>query len=92
MEDGDTGEKEAYTNIIIMRANVTRNGAFQVADFVAGGEGYFACGGKIIPILWGCDGEDQPFWYTTLDGTPLEMGVGNTYIAITDSTDSLTYA
>ena len=91
MEDGDTGEKEAYTNIIIMRANVTRNGAFQVADFVAGGEGYFACGGKIIPILWGCDGEDQPFWYTTLDGEPLQMGVGNSYIAITDSTKTLSY-
>lgn len=91
MEDGDTGEREAYTNIIIMRANVTREGAFQVADFCAGGEGFFACGGKIIPILWGCDGEDQPFWYTTLDGTPLEMGVGNSYIAITDSTDSLVY-
>lgn len=91
MEDGDTGEVEAYTNIIIMRANVTRDGAFQVADFVAGGDGFFACGGKIIPILWGCDGEDQPFWYTTLDGTPLELGVGNSYIAITDSTDSLFY-
>lgn len=91
MEDGDTGEKEAYTNIIIMRANVTRNGAFQVADFVAGGDGYFACGGKMIPILWGCDGEDQPFWFTTLDGEPLLMGVGNSYIAITDSTKTLDY-
>lgn len=91
MEDGDTGQKEAYTNVIIMRANVTRDGAFQVADFVAGGDGFFACGGRIIPILWGCDGEDQPFWYTTLDGQPLEMGVGNSYIAITDSTESLTY-
>ena len=91
MEDGDTGEKEAYTNIIVMRANVTRNGAFQVADFCAGGEGFFACGGKIIPILWGCDGEDQPFWYTTLDGEPLQMGVGNSYIAITDSTKTLSY-
>ena len=84
MEDGDTGEKEAYTNVLIMHANMQMVNGYQIADFVAGGDGYFACGGKLIPILWGCDGEDQPFWFTTLDGQPLELGVGNTYIAITD--------
>ena len=91
MIDGDSGEKEAYTNVILLRANVTRNGAFQVADFVAGGDGYYACGGKIIPILWGANGEQEPLWFTTVDGQPLEMGVGNTYIAITDSTKGLIY-
>ena len=91
MIDGDSGEKEAYTNVILLRANVTRNGAFQVADFVAGGDGYYACGGKIIPILWGANGEQEPLWFTTVDGQPLEMGVGNTYIAITDSTNGLIY-
>lgn len=91
MEDGDTGEQEAYTNILILRANMSMVIDYQTVDFVAGGDGFFACGGRIIPILWGCDGEDQPFWFTNLDGTPLELGVGNSYIAITDSTDSLTY-
>ena len=91
MIDGDSGEKEAYTNVILLRANVTRNGAFQVADFVAGGDGYFACGGKIIPILWGADGEQEPLWFTTTDGQPLVLGVGNTYIAITDSTKGLVH-
>ena len=62
-----------------------------MADFVAGGEGYFACGGKMIPILWGCDGEDQPFWFTTQDGEPLPFGVGSTYIAITTPDSPLTY-
>ena len=91
MIDGDTGEKEAYTNVILLRANVTRDGAFQVADFVAGGDGYFACGGKIIPILWGANGEKEPLWFTTQDGQPLVLGVGNTYIAITDSTKGLVH-
>jgi len=91
MIDGDSGEKEAYTNVILMNAIVNRSGAFQVADFLAGGDGYYACGGKIIPIRWGCDGEGQPLWFTTEDGQPLEMGVGNTYIAITDSTKGLIY-
>lgn len=91
MADGDTGEQEAYTNILILRADMSMVIDYQTVDFVAGGEGYFACGGKIIPILWGCDGEDQPFWFTTLDGEPLQMGVGNSYIAITDSTEDLRY-
>ena len=91
MEDGDTNEPEAYTNILILQAAMTKVGQYQIADFVAGGEGFFACGGKIIPILWGADGEDQPLWFTTLDGEPLQMGVGNSYIAITDSTNALDY-
>jgi hypothetical protein len=53
-----------------------------VADFVAGGTGYYACGGKLIPLTWTCDGEDQPFRFFTESGEPLAFGVGNTYIAI----------
>ena len=91
MEDGITGEPEAYTNIIIMEASISMTGMYQVADFVAGGEGYFACGGQIIPILWTCDGEDQPFRFTTLEGEDITLGVGNTYIAITQPEFSLIY-
>ena len=91
MEDGVTGEPETFENVIIMFANITKEGIYHVADFVAGGEGYFACGGKMIPILWGCDGEDQPFWFTTQDGEPLPFGVGSTYIAITTPDSPLTY-
>ncbi len=91
MQDQITGETEAFENVVVMFANITVNNIYQVADFVAGGDGYYACGGKIIPILWGADSDDQPLWFTTLDGEPLEMGVGNTYIAITDSTKGLSY-
>lgn len=91
MEDGVTGEAESYTNIIIMEAQISMNGMYQQADFVAGGEGYFATGGKIIPIVWSCDGEDQPFRFTTLDGEELQLNVGNTYIAITQPEFSLIY-
>ena len=91
MLDNDSGEREAYTNVLLLKAIVTRKGAFQEADFVTGGEGYFACGGKIIPILWGANGEQEPLWFTTTDGEPLQLGVGNTYIAITDSFSGLVH-
>ena len=82
MVDGKTGEPEAFENVVIMMTNVSKNGIYHVADFVAGGEGYFACGGQLIPMKWYCDSEDTPFYFTTVEGEPLSFGVGNTYIAV----------
>ena len=91
MTDGITEEEETYRNIIVMFAQISREGMYQVADFCAGGEGLFACGGKLIPIQWGCDSEDSPFWFRTMDGEELELGVGNTYIAITEPDSKIVY-
>ncbi len=82
MQDLLTEETEMFRNVIIMNADITTNGIYFVADFNAGGTGYFACGGKIIPIIWACDGDKEPFCFFTADGEPLDLGVGNTYIAI----------
>ena len=82
MADGKTGELEAFENVVIMMTKVSLNGMYHVADFVAGGEGYFACGGQLIPMKWYCDSEDTPFYFTTMEGEPLNFGVGNTYIAV----------
>lgn len=82
MTDQITGEVEAFTNVIIMQANITNNGIYHAADFTAGGMGYYACGGKLIPIVWACDDEDSAFRFMTTDAEDLGMGVGNTYIAI----------
>ncbi|MGN1016389.1 MAG: DUF3048 domain-containing protein [Faecousia sp.] len=91
MRDGITEEEETYRNILVMFAQISREGMYQVADFCAGGEGLFACGGKLIPIQWGCDSEDSPFWFKTMDGEDLELGVGNTYIAITEPDSKIVY-
>ena len=82
MHDQITDEPEAFTNVIIMQANITNNGIYHAADFVAGGLGYYANGGKLIPIVWACDDEDSAFRFMTNDAQPLLMGQGNTYIAI----------
>ena len=82
MVDMLTEEPEAFENVIVMHTQISKNGPFHVADFVAGGTGYYACNGQIIPIFWTCDGEDQPFRFFTNDGEPLEMGMGKSYIAI----------
>ena len=83
MQDQITGETEAFENVVVMFADITMNNIYQVADFVAGGTGYYACGGRLIPITWSCDGEQSPFRYFTEEGEPLSFGQGSTYIAIT---------
>ena len=82
MRDQITDEPEAFTNVIIMRTKISMNGIYQVADYAAGGDGWFACGGKLIPITWSCAGEKSPIVFTKADGTQLDLERGNTYIAI----------
>lgn len=88
---GDTEDPECFTNVIIMLADITRGDVYYTANFTGGGTGYYANGGKIIPITWGCDGEESPFWFKTMDGADLELGVGNTYMAIAPQDSPVTY-
>ena len=91
MKDQITDELEAFTNVLVMFTNITNNGIYHAADFLAGGTGYYANGGKLIPITWACDDENAAFRFMTEDGTPLEMGVGNTYIAIVTPESPVTW-
>lgn len=91
MADGITGEPEAFQNVIVMYTSIHMNGIYHEADFVAGGTGYFACGGKLVPITWTCDSEDSPFRFLTESGEQLNLGMGNTYIAICTSDSPVTW-
>lgn len=89
--DEVTKEPEAFENVVIMNADISLNGIYHTADFVSGGTGYYACGGRIIPMFWTCDGEDQPFRFFRMDGSPLPFGQGNTYIAVASYDSTLTW-
>ncbi len=91
MTDQITGEVEAFTNVIIMDTLVSNNGIYHAGDFNQGGAGYYANGGQIIPITWSCDGDNEPFRYYTMDGAPLMLGQGNTYIAIVPQGSPVSY-
>ena len=83
MVDGATGEPEAFRNVLILMTQIEMNPkGYHIADFVAGGEGYYACGGRLIPIQWKAEDDYSPLKFFTMDGQPLQMGVGNSYIAI----------
>ena len=88
---GDTEDPETFTNVIVMLADIGYDGTYYTANFVNGGQGYYACGGKIIPITWGADDDSSPFWFKTLDGETLELGVGNTYMAVAPVDSPVSY-
>lgn len=83
MTDGNTGSTVAFRNVIIVLAETwSDKDAYQVSNLVGQGEGFFACDGFMIPILWNRESETSVFRFTLSDGTPLPMGVGNSYIAV----------
>ena len=82
MYDGATEEPIRFQNVIVMLCRVENQSVYHVADLLGSGEGYFACGGKLIPIKWFHENMEDPITFTLTDGTPLQLGVGSSYIAI----------
>ncbi len=46
------------------------------------GKGYFACGGKMIPITWEKNGADNQLRYKDANGNPLTLGRGKSFVCI----------
>lgn len=91
MVDGNTGEVNSYTNVFTILARNTNEGVYHIADLMGEGDGYFACGGKIIPIKWHHEEENGPLTFTLVDGTPLKQGIGNSYVGIIPTGSAFSY-
>lgn len=86
--DGNTEEIVDFRNVIVL-STTTRiydSMGHVSVDLTSGGEGVFACGGKAVDITWSRN-DDGTFHYALTDGTPLELGVGRTYVCIISSYD-----
>lgn len=83
--------QEGFTNVIVMFCRVYNSDVYHVADLTGSGEGYFACGGKIIPIQWSRENDTDLFHFTLTDGPPLELGIGSSYIAIAPLASTVEY-
>ena len=77
---GNEDAPEAYKNVILLHTEIYQYDVYHLADLEGSGEGYYACEGKIIPILWERESDGANFVYTLTDGTPLELAVGNSYV------------
>jgi len=87
--DGGNNKQLTFKNLIVLYADQTiqwsgtKNRSYY--DLIGEGEGYFAVNGKIVKILWSREDVNAPFVYTYPDGTPITLGVGQTYIAISST-------
>jgi uncharacterized protein Usg len=84
--DGEDGSQVCVKNVLVLYAPVTtikgdKAGRLRV-DLVGQGEGYFACGGKYTAIRWSKKSYSDPFVYTKVDGSALELSRGTSYINI----------
>lgn len=89
--DENTGETIRFENVIVMFAEVKNVDVYHIADLNTTGEGYYACGGKIVPIKWSHENQEDPITFTLEDGTPLKQGVGSTYISIAPTGSPVSY-
>lgn len=82
MVDENTGKAEGFKNVIVMHAPMLDDPIYHIADIFGKGTGYFACGGKIVPIKWWIESPEHAFTFMLEDGTPLTQEAGSTYIAL----------
>ena len=93
MKDETTGAPETFENVFVLLAPTSNDAkGLHVSDIEGSGEGYYACGGKIIPITWHRETNDDVFSFRTLDGSQLQQGIGNSYIAIAPTTSNISWS
>ena len=87
--DGNTKKQLTFRNLFVLYADQTkRKGGSYIRsyyDLIGEGEGYFAVDGKVVKICWSREDVNAPFVFTYADGTPVTLGVGQTYIAISST-------
>lgn len=83
-DDGKTDL--TFKNLLFLSAgmNVYDGVGRLSVDFQKGGSGYFICEGKSVEIDWVKTSDDTGFDFTLKNGTPVELGIGTSYIGIYD--------
>lgn len=91
MADGNTGEAVTFENVLVLEVETSSDGKYVFMELTGHGSGWFASGGRMIPILWSRDGDNEPFTYTTTDGTPITFKTGHTYIGLVPTGSPVTF-
>lgn len=87
--DDSTDTQVTVTNVIVIPTKQTTiEEGLQRFDLTSG-TGYYACGGKYVPIQWEKGDTFDSLRFSNADGTPLELGVGRSYICILDTSRTI---
>ena len=94
--DANDNSQPTFTNVLIINTPVTpirgdTSGRLNV-ETTGSGTGYFMSGGKYIEINWMRVDQSFPFLFTQKDGSPLDFGIGKTYICIIPTNQEPTFS
>lgn len=82
--DGSNSQQVGVKNVLVLYSDFTgvAGTILLQTNLVGSGSGYFACGGKYVPINWSKAGYTEPFVYTFMDGSQVVFGRGSSYVNI----------
>jgi len=94
--DANGNFRPVFANVLVIKTTVTLDNSTRDTlyffETTGSGDGYFLHGGKYIEIKWSRENETSPYGYTKLDGTPLELGRGSTFICIIPTTQDVVFS
>lgn len=83
--DEKTNEQLSYKNVLVLFTKVGMfDDNYRVYSEMKGGDGYYICNGKYVPIVWEKGDTYNPLKIKAADGGELEVNAGNTYVCITN--------
>lgn len=89
--DGNDNSQVAVTNLLVLQTTCTVvDDKGRITVDLSSGSGWFACGGKMVPITWQKGGADQQLRYFSGDGSPLVLGAGRSYVCIIPTSRTVT--
>ena len=93
--DGNNGQQVAVRNVLVVQTDVSvisgdTAGRLNVR-LTGTGSGYFACGGKVIPITWSKESQTAPMYFFDGAGAPLRLGAGRSYINVVSAKTPVTF-
>lgn len=81
--DGNDGSQVAVTNLLVLQTRCTVvDDAGRLEVDLTSGNGWYACGGRIVPITWTKGQRTEQLRYYTEDGAELALGEGKSYVCI----------
>ena len=93
--DGNTETQVSVTNVLVVCTDIhiikgDAAGRLNV-NLTGSGNGFYACGGQYVPVVWTKASASAPLVFSKPDGTPLSLGVGNSYVNIVDVNDPVIF-
>lgn len=92
-KDYYTGESLYFKNVFVLNTTIRiypncSDGKNHREIFLTSGDGYYCVNGTYTPIKWSKGAATNGFTFTNVDGSPLEVNVGNSWVCIADATRS----